>query len=148
MNTVEQVYDGLVTTCETVLGVNWQRLKKVFDPSANDFRNIEQAFAVRHGAAAPDSDITTVFILSHTFDIILADRAANRDSDLAIQERLNVLYDKADEIFKECLRTKLGICFVTLVTGLRFGEPELLENGAILLTASLDVNYYIDPSVP
>ena len=145
MNTVTQIYDSLVTISEGVLGPDWQRLKKVFAPEQNDFRNIEQGFAIRHGAATPDADATKVFILSHKFEILLADRAANRDSDLAIQDRLNVLYDKADEIFKEAVRGKLGLTFVTHVDQLEFLEPQTLENGAILLTASLEVRYYIDP---
>lgn len=143
MNTVEQVYDGLVTTSSSILGANWQRLKKVFDPALNDFRNIEQAFGIRHGAASPQDDITCVYTMDHAFDILLVDRAANRDSDLAIQERLNVLYDKADQIFREAITTRLSLSFVTNVGGLRFGEPELLDNGAILLIASLDVTYFI-----
>jgi len=144
MNLAEQIYDNLVTICEDNL-TGWQRLKKVFDPEQNDFRNIEQAFGVRHGPAGPDTDATKVFILSHTFDIILADRAANRDNDMAVQERLNALYSKADDIFKECVRSKLDLYFVTHVDGLQFQEPAVLENGAILLTISIDVRYYLDP---
>ena len=145
MNTVSQIYDSLVSISETVLGPDWQRLKKVFQPEQNDFRNIELGFGVRHGAATPDTDATKVFILSHKFDILLADRSANRDNDLAIQERLNVLYDKADEIFQEAVKNKLSLSFVTHVDGLEYLDPQLLENGCILLTASLDVRYYIDP---
>lgn len=144
-NAVEQIYDQLVTLTQTELGAGWQRLKKVFQPEQNDFRNISQGWAIRHGAASPDTDATKVFILSHRFDIILADRAANRDSDLAVQERLNALYSKADDIFKEAVKTKLSLFFVTHVDGLTFAEPQILENGAILLTAGVDVRYYIDP---
>jgi hypothetical protein len=145
MNTVQQIYDQLVTVSQDKLGVNWQRLRKIYDPAQNDFRNIEQAFAVRHQAASSDADATQVYVLTQLFEVLLADRAANRDSDLAIQDRLNVLYDKADEIFKEAVRTKLSLEFVTQVSGLQFREPVLLENGAILLTAGLDVKYYVDP---
>lgn len=142
--TVGDVHAALLSTCSTVLGAGWQQLKKVFDPAQNDLRNIEQAYGVRHGAASPIENITVVYSMGQQFDIVLTDRAANRDSDLAIQERLNVLYDKADQIFKEALRTRLSLNIVTLVSGLRFEKPELLDNGAILLTASLDVTYYID----
>ncbi|MBK9496913.1 MAG: hypothetical protein IPO08_20875 [Xanthomonadales bacterium] len=142
--TVGDVHAALLATCSTVLGAGWQQLKKVFDPAQNDLRNIEQGYGVRHGAASPLENITVVYSMGQQFDIVLTDRAANRDSDLAIQERLNVLYDKADQIFKEALRTRLSLDIVTLVSGLRFEKPELLTNGAILLTASLDVTYYID----
>lgn len=145
MNLVEQIYDQLVAISVDKLGGNWQRLKKIYEPAQNDFRNIEQGFAIKHSAAAAESNATKVFILSQQFDILLADRAANRDSDLAIQERLNNLYSKADDIFKECVRTRLSLDFVTHVDSLQFKEPELLTNGAILLTASLDVRYYLDP---
>jgi len=145
VNSVTQIYDKLVDISGTTLGVNWQRLKKVFAPEQNDFRNIEQAYAVRHGAATPDADATKVFILSHSFDILLADRSANRDTDLAIQDRLNILYENAEAIFEEAVRTKLSLHFVTHVDGLEYQEPQLLDNGCILLTASLDVRYYIDP---
>lgn len=145
MNTTQQVHDQLIAIATAELGPTWQRLKKVFAPEQNDFRNIELGFGVRHGAATPDTDATKVFILSHKFDILLADRSANRDNDLAIQDRLNVLYDKADDIFKTAVRTKLSLDLVTHVDGLEYQEPQILENGCILLTASLDVRYYIDP---
>lgn len=145
MNTVGQIYDSLVSISEDTLGVNWQRLKKVFDPTQNDFRNIELGFGIRHDAATPDTDATKVFVLSHKFEILLADRSANRDSDLAIQTRLNSLYDKADEIFKECVRTKINLQFVTHVDNLSFAAPQVLDNGCVLLIASLDVRYYVDP---
>lgn len=145
MNSVTQIYDKIVDITTAQLGVSWQRLKKVFNPEENDFRNIEQGFGVRHGAATPDADATKVFILSHKFDILLADRSANRDNDLAIQDRLNSLYEKAELIFQDCVRTKLDLQFVTHVDGLEYLDPQLLDNGCILLTASLNVRYYIDP---
>ena len=145
MNTVTQIHDQIIAVCNAQLGAGWNRLQKVFNPELNNFRNIETAFGVRHGSASPDSDATKVFMMSQTFEILLADRAANRDNDMAIQERLNALYAKADDIFKEAVRTKLSLYFVTHVDGLSFEEPQLLENGAVLLTASIDVKYYIDP---
>lgn len=144
MTTVTQVHAALLDTCSVVLGASWQRLKKVFEPAQNDLRNIELGYGVRHGAAGPSEDITVVYSMAHQFDILLTDRSANRDNDLAVQDRINSLYDKADQIFKKALQTRLSLPFVTLVSGLRFEKPELLENGAILLIASLDVNYYID----
>ena len=145
MNLVTQVHDELVSRCGTILGADWVRLKKVFDPTQNDFRSIAKGFGVRHGAASPDADATKVFILSHTFDIVLTSRAANRDSDIEIQTRLNELYSKADDIFKDAVRSKLELYFVTHVDGLKFAEPQVLNNGAILLTASIDVRYMVDP---
>jgi len=145
MNYVEQIHDKLLEICQDKMGVNAQRLRKVFDPEQNDFRNIELGYGVRHSAATSDTDATKVFILSHQFDILLADRAANRDHDSAIQDRLNNLYSKADEIFKEAVKNKLGLVFVTFVHSFQFGEPQVLTNGSVLLTASFDVNYYLDP---
>lgn len=144
MNYVEQIYDQLVTIAEAEL-VGWQRLKKVFQPEQNDFRNIEMGFGIRHGAAGSDTDATKVFILSQRFEILLVHRAANRDSDLAVQERLHTLYSKADDIFQESVRSKLSLGFVTHVDGLDFAEPSVLENGSVLLVAGMDVRYYVDP---
>jgi hypothetical protein len=145
VNSVEQIYDSLVSISGTALGGSWQRLKKVFQPEQNDFRNIEQAYAIRHSSATPDTDATKVFVLSHKFDIILANRSSNRDTDLTIQETLNQLYTQVETIFEEAVRTKLNLIFVTHVDGLEYLDPQILENGAVLLTASLDVRYYIDP---
>ena len=145
MNLVEQIYNSVISITETELGSEWQRLRKVFEPAQNDFRNIYQGFGLRHGSAATDSDATRVSVLRHNFDLILAHRAAERDTDLDIQGRLNSLYSSADEIFKELLRSNLNLNFVTLVSNCSLATPEVLENGCVLLTMSFDVNYYVDP---
>lgn len=145
MNWVEQIHTALTDQAETELGTGWQKLRKIWQPEQNDFRNIEQGFAIRHGAANPDSDATKVFMLSHTFELILTHRAANRDNDQEIQTRLNALYSKADDVFQEFVRTKLSLSFVTHIDGLQFQEPAVLENGAVILIAALDVRYYLDP---
>lgn len=145
MNLVTQIHDKLIDQCEAQLGAGWNRLRKVFEPEQNDFRSIESAFGVRHQAATTDSEATKVFILRQTFEILLVDRATNRDNDQAIQEKINALYAKADDIFKEAVRTKLDLYFVTRVDNLAFETPQVLDNGAALLIASLDVSYYVDP---
>lgn len=145
MNTVEQIYDSLTDIAETTLGVSWKRLRKVLNPEQNDFRNIEKGYGFRHGAASPDADATKVFVLAQEFELVLAHRAAARDQDGDVQERAHILYDNADEVFKECVRSKLNLPFVTHVDGLGFSEPLVTENGAVVLVASLTVRYFIDP---
>ncbi len=145
MNTVEQIHTAIVTQATTTLGSDWQRLKKVFAPEQNDFRNIFLGFGVRHGAAATNADATQVFNLTHTFELVLTHRAAERDTDLDIQSRIHTLYSAGDDVFKAMVLSKLGLPFVTLITNPGFTEPSVLENGGILLTMSFDVNYYIDP---
>lgn len=144
MNTVEQIYNSIVTINEAEL-TGWQRLKKIFDPSQNDFRNIQQGWAIRHGGASTNSDATQVFNLTHSFELILTNRAAERDTDLDIQTRIHELYTEADDLFKQYVLTKLSLPFVTLVGNPSFAAPEVLENGCIVLTMGFDVNYYIDP---
>lgn len=145
MNTVQQIYDKLSAITQSKMGVSAQRLAKVFEPEKNDLRNIELAWGVRHGPASPDTDAIKRFVLVQKFDIILSDSAANRNNDSDIQTRLNNLYSKADDIFKECIKLKLENYLVTQVNGLEFLEPQVLANGAILLTAGIDVHYHVDP---
>jgi hypothetical protein len=145
MNSVEQIHTALTDLAVTELGPTWQKLRKIWEPQQNDFRNIELGFAWRHGPATPDEDATKVFVLRQTFDLVLTHRAANRDNDQDIQVRLNNLYSKADDVFKKIVRDRLGLSFVTHIDGIQYQQPTVLENGAVVLVGALDVHYFVDP---
>lgn len=143
MNIVEQIYDQIVTVTDSALGTGtYTRLRKVFSPEENDLRNINQAFGVRHGAASTADGVTRVYTMDHGFEVLLAKRASTRNSDLTIQETINELYDKADDVFRNIHLTKLNLpSIVLIVDSPNIGVPEILENECVLLTLGFNVKY-------
>ena len=141
-NIVEQIYDSVVTLTGTELGATWTRLSKVFDPAQNNFREINQAFGVRPRGALTSEGVTRVYTMDHTFDVLLAKRASSRDSDLAILETEFILFSAADELFKKFFLSKLALpSIVLIVNSPSLSDPEVLDNGCVLLTASFNVKY-------
>lgn len=143
MNIVEQIYDQIVILTDLALGTGtYTRLRKVFNPEQNDFRNVNQAFGVRHGSASTADGVTRVYTMDHTFEVLLAKRASSRDTDLTIQETMNELYNKADEVFRTIHLRKLNLpSIVLIVDSPNIGEPEVLDNECVLLTLGFNVKY-------
>lgn len=143
MNIVEQIYDSIVTVTDAALGTGtYTRLRKVFQPEENDFRNVNQAFGVRHQSAFSAAGVTRVYTMDHGFEVLLVKRASNRDSDLTVQETINELYDKADDVFRNIHLTKVGLPSIVLIVDTpQIGAPEILENGCVLLTLGFNVKY-------
>lgn len=143
MNIVEQIYDGIVTVTDAALGTGtYTRLRKVFSPEQNDFRSVNQAFGVRHQGASSAAGVTRVYTMDHAFEVVLAKRASSRDSDLTIQETINELYDKADDVFRNIHLTKLALPSIVLIVDTpTIGAPEILDNECVLLTLGFNVKY-------
>lgn len=139
---VTSIFNAIKTETQTILGASYVELRKIFNPESEDNRNILSAFAIRHGAAAYADGVTRVYTLDQKFEVLLVNRAVNRDDDAAVQTTFNVLYDKADDLLRNFFLKKLGLSTVILtIDQPELSEPVLLDNDAALLIVGFNVKY-------
>lgn len=145
MNNVERINDAISAVCVTVLGVTWVQMRKLFQPVQNDLRIAEKSFAVRPLGADPFTGAQVAFVFNQQFEIILSRRATNRDNDVEIQDVIFDLYDKADNIFRSAIRLRASLDTIILdIDEPGMAEPEVLDNGAVILRFSFRVKHWLD----
>lgn len=139
---VEDIFDAITTTVQTAVGASYLPLRRVFDPAQNDFRTVAKGFGVRHAEASSADGVNRVYTLDHRFEVVLTRAFVDRNDDAAIQEAINELYDKADEVLKASFLTKLGLSSVILIVDSpTIGAPEILPNSAVSLVVGFNVKY-------
>jgi hypothetical protein len=140
---VTDIYNSITTLAQTVLGSDYVRLKKVFDPGDENNRSIAKGFGVRHGEANSTSGNTRAYTLDQVFELVIVNRASNRDNDLTVQSVFNELYSKAHDFLSRAFLTRLGLpSCVLLVNEPGISEPQLLAgNEAALLVVRFNVRY-------
>jgi len=142
MNVVEQIYDSITAITQTVLGVEYKPLRRVFNPTLNDLRSSEKAFGVLHGAASSSDGVMRFYTLDHSFQVLLSRRFVDRQDDVAIQETINNLYDHADGLLVEMFLKKLNLTSIVMIVDRpSISEPEILDNQAVLLRVGFNVKY-------
>jgi hypothetical protein len=139
---VEDIFDAITTTTGSTLGTDWIKLRRVFAPEVLDLRTAEQAYGVKHLAASSADGVTKFYTLDHGFEVILSRTFADRLDDTDIQDTINDLYDKADDLLVEFFLNKLGLPATVLVIDQpSLGEPEVLDNQVVILRVGFNVKY-------
>lgn len=142
MNIVEQIYDSMTTLVQNQLGVDYKKMRKIFQPDLNDLRSAEKSFAVRHLAANTADGVQRYYTMDHGFEVMVSRVFVDRLDDIQIQEVINELYSKLDDIITEALIKKLGLpSIVMIVSDPSISEPEVLENRSVLMRLQMNVKY-------
>lgn len=145
MNYVGQIHDAILTSLGTTLGSPWVKLRKVFKPEENDLRVLEKAYGCLHGEAPNFAGAEEAFVYDQQFTVILSRRASNRDDDAEIQTVINDLYDKMDNCLRAIILTQLGLSNIILdIDAPAMGEPEVLDNGAVILRSTFNIKHWLD----
>jgi len=141
------IVQNIITEAEslaaTTLGGTYQRLEFIYDVGKNNVRNAALAYGVRPLAAIPAETINKVYTLDHDFELVLTDTIARAVSDDERRTALNTMYDKADEIFKAMVNTKINLAStVLLVSSPSLSEPEFLDDHKfVILRMQFTVKY-------
>lgn len=140
---VQNIITQAESLASTTLGATYQRLPFVYDVTKNDVRHATLAYAVRPLSAIPAETVTKVYTLDHEFELILTDTIARAVSDDERRSALNTMYNKADEIFKALVNTKINLAStVLLVTSPSMSEPEFLyDHKFVVLRMQFTVKY-------
>ena len=143
---VKRIRDEAEDIAEATLGSGYQKLRHVFNVEKNDLRNTRLGFRVRPLGAIPATTVTKTYTLDHDFELVLTDYAARTDNDLQRIESLDVMYDKADEIFKDYINSKINLAdIVLLVDSPTLLEPEFVnDNKVIVLRMQFTVKWRSD----
>lgn len=142
--TVQSVMTAIETQAATTFGSGWSKLRNVYDLSNLDGRAGNNSYGARPLAAAdsPTHAPFKTYALNHRFEVILTDRVPERSDDDSISSKIQGLYDKADELYKDMVNTRIGIAAVCLVNNISIEEPELLEGQQLVaLRMQFDVIY-------
>lgn len=140
---VASIVSGMKTLVAASLST-WEELPFVQDISKNNKRTAANAYGVRALAASEsEGALLRTVTLDHTFEIILTENYVNRQSDAEIEASLNNLYDKADEIFKVLVNSKVNLPELVLsVSSPSILDPEILETAKfVALRLQLKVKY-------
>lgn len=142
------IVSGIVTNglslIATACGAGYQQLGHVYDVKKNNIRQVKLGYGMRPGQVDPTESVVRVYTVDQKFDILLTDvfaRAA--DTDTTIQTSILTMYDKADEIFKTFVNTKVNSSYVLLVKDPTILEPQIVEGESrfALLTMQVTVMY-------
>jgi len=100
----------------------------------NNLRDAKLAYGVRPLDAANAATLTRSYTLDHGFEVILTDTFARGDSDKQREDSLKVMYDKADEIFKNLVNHKINLASVVLdIQDPSLSEPEFLDDSKFVI---------------
>jgi hypothetical protein len=136
-----QIFSAIDDICQSVCS-DYVKLRRVYDVSQNDARNISKAYGIIHGEAENTDGVTRFYTLDQKFEIVLVNRAVDRDNDADIQAVINTMYDKAESLFNQIFLSKLGLpAIVLIVDNPSMSKPQILENGAAILVLSFNVKY-------
>jgi hypothetical protein len=142
-NIVEQIISGVKTVAADQLGATYQEIPFVFEVEKNNVRTARLGYGVRPLEANFTTSVNKTYALDHRFELVLSDTIARTDSNVQHLAAINTMYDKADEIFKDLVQTKVGLPTLVLnVFDPSLSEPELLdENKIVILRMQFTVKY-------
>lgn len=126
---VSQIITQTLSVISTELGSTYQQLRYVYDVEKNGLRGAYLAYGVRPLDASSAETICQNYTFDHGFEVILTNTIARTDSDSQATTALGTMYNKADEIFKALVNTKINLAsFVLNVFDPSMSEPEFLDD--------------------
>lgn len=133
-NYVQQIITNVKSEAATTLGSSYQELQFVYDVEKNNYRGAYLGYGVRPLEANTADGVVGAYTLDHGFELILTSNVARTDSDAEREDVLEVLYNKADEIFKALVNSKLGLAsFVLNVFDPSISEPEFYDDSKFVV---------------
>lgn len=141
-DSVKDIVDNIESIAASTLSTGWNKLQWVFDVEKNDGRIANTAYGVRPGSAETVKGVTGSETLRQAFTLILSDRRTRMLDDSETQLILDSLYDKLDQVFKQCVRTKLNLAGTVLQVDERsIEDPILTASGLVFVESTFYVKY-------
>lgn len=142
MDIVSDVRAAILAQMATTLGADYQKLPYVLDLERNDVRRARLGYGCRALSSSPsEAQLNRSFTLDQGFEMILANTFAADVNDDQKQSAMDAMFDKADDIMKAIVNSKLGLAPTVLFVGVpSYGEPELLRGAKLV---SLRVQFIV-----
>lgn len=145
---VSSIITNAKSIISTACGAGYQELAHVYAPEKNNIRQAKLAYGIRAGQVDSASSVIKGYTVDQTFEILLTDALArNADGDSQLQSSIGTMYDKADEIFRSMVATKMNMSsYVLLVFNPTILEPQVVKGDTtfVLLTLQIRVKYRND----
>lgn len=122
----------------------YQEIPHVYDPAKNNSRQARLGYGARVGSGEPGATVTTHYTMDRQFEIVLTDTVPKMgDSDEQLRDAIGVMDDKADELFRRMVQTKLGVSEVLLVSEPRLLAPEVVDGDGkiVILVMQVTIKY-------
>lgn len=131
---VTSIITEMKSQIATVLGATWQELQFVQELNRNNTRTAKNAYGVRPlDASSAEGAALRTITLDHFFEIILTDALIRRKADTDVEASTGTLYDKADEIFKVLVNSKVNLPSIVLsVSEPSLSAPEIIEDANLI----------------
>jgi hypothetical protein len=127
------VLTNITSTVATTLGSDYQLLQYVYDVSKNNERTAKQGYGVRPLSASSADGVNRVYTMAHGYEVILTDSLVSGRNDAGLTTSIKTMLDKADEIFKALVSTKVGVSSVLNIFEPAISEPEIFEDKKIVV---------------
>lgn len=131
---VDNIISSMETQIGTTLGASYSKLNFVYDIEKNTFKTNPNRYGVVTLEAVNNPSIIKASTLDHVFQVVLTDNYVNSPAnDLALQEAINNLYDKLNEVEVQFYQSKLGLPSLVMYSELSvINEPEIIEEHKIV----------------
>jgi len=131
------------TLIATLLGAGYQELQYIYDVSKNNVRVAKLGYGVRPLGASSAETVNRSYTMDQGFEFVLTDTIARGADDSGITTSIWTMLDKADEIFKALIQTKINLPLVVLnIFDPSLSEPEILdEKGFVVVRMQVLVKY-------
>lgn len=131
---VTDILTNIKSVMATTLGGTYQEIPYVYDLSKNNDRTAELGYSARVLDGTPASGVNRVYTMDHRFELILTHSIVRGGSqDTNITTAITTMHNKADEIFKAMIHTKISLSSTVLdISVPTFSEPEIFERQKIV----------------
>lgn len=142
MSIVSEIVDAIGKLVEETV-IDFERSQYIWDTTRNAESKNKQYYAIRPGSASFVSGTCRTITLEQNFQLELGDVIKNRgDKDLAMNEKVNGLYQAHESIYREIMRNNFNIGRVQVVNGLDIEAPEVdNDNKVCRIVATYTIRY-------
>lgn len=144
MGAVTDILGAIETRVQAVLPNTYSRLRYTYDLEKNEFRDIEDGYAIGVASGETVTGINRAATFDQTFFVIITDRYINRGTDAKEREILKDIYDNLETVYKDIFQSKAGLGNIILVVqDIGFEEPEKLSDGTLSVRMNFTVKYRV-----
>jgi len=132
---VTDIRAAILAQQATTLGGTYQRIPYVFNVERMDIRTARLGYGCRAlGGVPPDVQMNRTFTIDQGFEMVFTDTFAKDVKDLDKETAIDTMFNKADEVMKAIVNTKLGLSATVLFVGApTYAEPELVRAAKVVV---------------
>jgi hypothetical protein len=129
---VADIRAAILAQMAITLGATYRVTPYVFEADRNDLRQGKLGYNCRALGASPSEGVNRYFTMDQGFELLFTDSFANDATDDDKQTSIDTMFNKADEVMKAMVNTKVGVGTVLFVSEPTYLDPEILLNAKLV----------------